>query len=98
MCYKKLHGLFHSGSERVLTCEQQQQLGWGELQQHPCDFTGKGLWSQTNMVAIMNNNTHICSKFFSIIISGPTSSYGLYPLLVILLIVSYRLHCMNTWI
>lgn len=43
MCNKKLHSLFHSGSERILTCQQQQQLCRGQLQQHACDFTGKCL-------------------------------------------------------
>lgn len=43
MCNEKLHGLLHPGSERVLTSEQQQQLGGGQLQQHACDFTGKRL-------------------------------------------------------
>lgn len=47
MCNEKLHRLFNSGSERVLTGQQQQQLCRRQLQQHACDFTGKRLWRQT---------------------------------------------------
>lgn len=46
MCNEKLHGLFYSGSERILASQQQQQLGRWQLQQHACDFTGKRLRTQ----------------------------------------------------
>lgn len=59
---EKLHSLFNSGSERILTGQQQQQLCRGQLQQHACDFTGKRLrrqthsWSKCSQGNILNSN------------------------------------------
>lgn len=45
MSDEQFHGFLHSGSKRIFTRQKQKQLGWGQLQQHACDFAGKGLWT-----------------------------------------------------
>lgn len=47
MSNEQLHGFLHSGSQRILTSQKQKQLGRGQLQQHACDFAGKGLWTRS---------------------------------------------------
>ena len=40
-CEDDLHRLLHSLSERVLTGEEEEELGWCELQQHSSDLAGQ---------------------------------------------------------
>lgn len=58
MCDEKLHGLLYPGPERILTSQQQQQLGRGQLQQHACDFTGKRLRRQTHSWVKYTDGNH----------------------------------------